>query len=39
MTSVQRSRRAAIRMASAITGFLFIAIIFFAPAIGGLITQ
>jgi hypothetical protein len=39
MTSHQRNRRKAIRQASTITGALFLSIIFFAPAIGGLITQ
>lgn len=39
MTSIQHSRRKAIRQASAVTGALFLGIIFFAPAIGGLITQ
>jgi hypothetical protein len=39
MTTRQRSRRRAIRLASAITGLLFIAITLLGPAIGGLITQ
>ncbi|AZD50537.1 hypothetical protein C4K20_5146 [Pseudomonas chlororaphis subsp. aurantiaca] len=39
MTSRQRSRRRAIRWASAFTGFLFITIVLLGPAIGGLITQ
>jgi len=39
MTTAQRSRRRAIRRASAIVGALFITIILLAPALGGLITQ
>lgn len=39
MTTHQRSRRRAIRIASAITGLLFLFIVLFGPAIGGLITQ
>jgi hypothetical protein len=39
MTHSQRSRRRAIRLASAITGALFILTIFLGPAIAGLITQ
>lgn len=39
MTFEQHNRRRAIRRASAVTGFLFIAIILLAPAIGGLVTQ
>ncbi|SCW91911.1 hypothetical protein SAMN03159424_04393 [Pseudomonas sp. NFACC05-1] len=39
MTTTQRSRRRAIRLASAITGVVFILTIFLGPAIAGLITQ
>lgn len=39
MTTRQRQRRQAIRLASAITGALFILTIFLGPAIAGLITQ
>ncbi|TWC18148.1 hypothetical protein FBY06_11573 [Pseudomonas sp. SJZ085] len=39
MTTTQRSRRRAIRLASAITGALFLITIFLGPAIAGLITQ
>lgn len=39
MTTRQRSRRRAIRRTSAIVGVLFLTIVLFAPAIGGLITQ
>jgi len=39
MTTLQRSRRRAIRWASAITGLLFLTITLLGPAIGGLITQ
>lgn len=39
MTTHQRSRRRAIRRASAIVGLLFFTIVFLAPAIGGWITQ
>jgi hypothetical protein len=39
MTTHQRHRRRAIRVLSAIVGLTFIAVIFLAPAIGGLITQ
>lgn len=39
MTARQRSRRRAIRWASAITGLTFLTIVLLGPAIGGLITQ
>lgn len=39
MTQSQRSRRRAIRLASAITGAVFILTVFLGPAIAGLITQ
>jgi hypothetical protein len=39
MTTRQRQRRHAIRLASAITGALFFLTIFLVPAIAGLITQ
>lgn len=39
MTARQRSRRRAIRWASAITGLSFVLIVLLGPAIGGLITQ
>lgn len=39
MTARQRSRRRAIRRASAVVGVLFLSIVLLAPAIGGLITQ
>ena len=39
MTTHQRDRRRAIRWTSAIVGLTFIAVVFLAPAIGGLITQ
>lgn len=39
MTAHQRHRRRAIRWTSDIVGLTFIAIVFLAPAIGGLITQ
>lgn len=39
MTTRQRRRRRAIRLASAITGLVFITIVLLGPAIGDLITQ
>lgn len=39
MTARQRSRRRAIRRASAAVGLLFLTIVLLAPAIGGWITQ
>jgi hypothetical protein len=39
MTHAQRSRRRAIRLASAITGAVFILTVFLAPIIAGYVTQ
>lgn len=39
MSARQRERRRTIRLTSAIVGLTFIAVVFLAPAIGGLITQ
>lgn len=39
MTTHQQHRRRAIRALSTIVGLTFLTIVFFGPAIGGLITQ